>query len=138
VQSPGTSGLTAAAIVAAKRIVSAGEAPWACLCCGREAPLEVIVVQKRASLGTSEAPNAALMAGICGECRAATSEERRAAVEQLATAAARLDALLGLIRHRAEQLLTPWWGGVGACTAEDVDRASVELRRALERLGVKP
>lgn len=137
-QSPGTSGVTAAAIVAAKRVVDAGETPQACLSCGREAPLEVIVVQVRASVGMSEEPNAMLMAGICGECRALTSAERRAGVEQLATAAARLDALLGLIRHRAEQLLMPWWGGVGACTAEDIDRASVELRRALERLGVKP
>lgn len=130
--------MTAAAIVAAKRLVAYVGVPTDCLCCGRKRPLEVIVVQKRASVGMTEAPGVQLMAGICGECRAATSAERRADVEQLATAAARIDALLSLIRHRAAQQLAPWWGGVGACTPEDVDRASVDLRRALERLGVRP
>lgn len=136
--SPGTSSLTAAAIVNAKRIVAAGEQPDACVCCGREAPFVTIVVQKRGAVGRTEGPGAELMAGICAECAAATSDGGRQDVAQLATAAARVDALLTLVRHRAAHELASWWGGVGACSVEDVDRASVELRRSLERLGVKP
>jgi hypothetical protein len=137
-ESIATNGLTAAAIVSAKRVVTSDELPEACLCCRSVRPLEVIVVQKPPTIGRIDAPAALLMAGVCHVCAEATSEERRAEISQLATAAARVDALLSLIRYRADGLLTPWWGGVGACSANDVDQASVELRRALERLGVKP
>lgn len=138
VTSTGTLGATAAAIVHATRIVVVGQQPDACVCCGRQGPFEVIVVQKRGAIGLTEGPGAELMAGVCADCSAATSADRRAEILQLATAAARADALLTLVRHRAERQLAGWWGGVGACTTDEVDRASVELRRAVERLGVKP
>lgn len=129
--------LSAEALVYAKRITVAFEKPRACLCCGREVPLAQIVVQKYGAIGISEHPGAELLAGVCDACVAATSEGRAAAVEQLATAAAHVESLLALIRRRAQHELAPWWGTVGACTTEDVDQASVALRRALERLGVR-
>lgn len=78
------------------------------------------------------------MAGICADCVSAGSEDRAAAVAELVRAAAQVDSLLSLIRHRAEAPLASWWGAVGACSTFEVDRASVELRRSIERLGVRP
>lgn len=129
--------LTAEALVHARRITQAFEMPRACLCCGREEPLARIVVQKRGAYGPTEGCGAWLLAGVCDACVEATSPEREAEIAQLATAAARVDALLGLIRRRAQHELAPWWGGIGSCTTEDVDQASVALRRALERMGAR-
>jgi hypothetical protein len=133
-----TAAETAAAIVRAKRVLSTDGDARACLCCGRELPLASVIVQKGAAIGRTEDQRfPRVLGGVCEECQETTSEARRADVLELATAARRVDALLELIRHRADRHLMPWWGSVGACTADDVDRASVELRRVLERLGAR-
>lgn len=105
-----------------------------CFYCLRRARLERVVILKASAIGPSESPSTRLVGGLCAECSARVSDSRRAAVDDLARTAARLEALLMLIHRGAARELASWWGGVGACTAADVNAASVETRRAIERL----
>lgn len=108
--------------------------PARCMLCSREASLAVVVLLKSPAMGaTVMLPDPCV--GVCAECRDAAGESRRAAVADLVQTASRADSILQLIRHRADRQLTEWWGAVGACSAEDVDDASVSVRRSIERLG---
>lgn len=109
--------------------------PPRCLICQREVGLAVIVILKGSKVGPADLASSAPIVGVCSDCRDAGAEDRRAAVAELARAAGRAEALLSLVRHRADAQLSGWWGGVGACRPEEIDAASVELRRAIERLG---
>lgn len=131
-----TTATAAAAIVRAQHVVQQDDGASTCLCCGGPGPFARVVVAKGAAMGTTEsqARRLTVLATVCDRCTSLTSPERQADVAELVTAARRVDGLLGLIRHRAGQQLTGWWGGIGACTEADVDEASVAARRAIERV----
>ncbi len=130
--------IAAEAMAQADEVLHVGGEETPCLCCRRRVPLARITVHRTSSIGTTESGSGLrLMAGVCSDCISAGSEGRTAQVAELARAASQVDSLLSLIRHRAELQLDGWWGTVGACGTIEVDRASVELRRAIERLGVR-
>ncbi len=104
-----------------------------CLCCCEEAPLARVVVFKSRAVGRS--CDAVPFAGVCARCLDACSEARRDELGDLVRTARHCDSILMLIRQRAEQLLAPFYGGVGNCTRVDIDAASVAVRRAIERIG---
>lgn len=129
----------ASCVAGADRVehLGVGADPPGCLICGRPGPYAVAIVFKTAAVGKSEFVEKHRFTGVCTNCHNLTSPKAQAAVAELARAAAHVDSLLGLIRHRAANLLSPWWGGVGACSAKDVDDALVALRRARERVGIR-
>ncbi len=108
--------------------------PARCLLCRREAPLAVVVALKTAAVGLTESELRPLI-GVCVQCRDASSETTQHSVAALAQSATRACEVLSLVRHGAERQLVEWWGGVGACTANDVDQVCVDVRRAIERMG---
>lgn len=98
-----------------------------CLCCGSTAEFARVVHSN--SLG--------VVAGVCGACVQAGSEQRSQDTTRLAAAADRLASYLALVRRGAARELAAWYGGIGACTQAELNAATVDLRRALERMGWK-
>lgn len=106
-----------------------------CLVCKREGELAIVVIHTtRATLGRN--PRHSIV-GVCTRCRDAASESRTSAVAELVQAATRCEQVLSLIRHRADSDLAGWWGEIGCCSRGDVDELSVEVRRAVERIGLR-
>ena len=117
----------------AVRIVHDADRPC-CILCWRESDPGLVAMLSPATGSPESHGQERTYVMVCRRCRAAASEDTESAVVELARAGRVVDELLSLVRHRADQQLGGWWGGVGACTREDVDAASVALRRSLERL----
>lgn len=100
-----------------------------CLCCGARVEFARVV--------SAAATGAPILAGVCKHCVMAGSEQHVQDTTRLAAAADRLASYLALVRRGAARELAAWYGGIGACTQAELDAATVDLRRALERMGWK-
>ena len=108
-------------------VFDADRARFACLCCGQRVDFARTV--------TARSTGAPIVAGVCRSCIEAGSQEHVQATLEMAMAASRLADYLALIRRGAARQLAGWWGGIGACTQDELDGATIALRRALERNG---
>lgn len=107
----------------------AGDARPTCLCCGRHVDLFA------RTMTSAVRPGTLIAAGVCPSCVNLAAQANDQAVTEMAMAASRLADYLALIRRGAARELAGWWGGIGACTQDELDGATVALRRALERNG---